>query len=181
MAQRQNIQNSYAQIADFTCSSTTNETDMLGTANAYNGTLDFAANTLGIGDHIFLWAAGLVTCYDATSPITAGSLTLRLKFGGATLSTGAMNFPSPSSGVSTYWRFHGMIACRNTEQRMCLVFETDNVIWPSNPTTRGSSPSLDRTIANSLQLTAPFGLSDASNLFRVTIASVEFRSYNLNT
>lgn len=160
----QNIQNTYAQKDDFTLSNSLVETNLLGTAGAFNGTLTFPDGALAIGDHIFLWASGLLSW--PTKELGNGTLEIKLNFGVGTVTTGAFSLPKDAN--TSPWRCHGMIGCRDITQVMAVSFEADattfqNVQAPDQIPNRfphiGSDlQALVRNAASSLELTAKFSL-----------------------
>ena len=163
-----NITNKYAQTDTFLYNNSNAETSLLGTAGRFNGSLTFGASTINVGDHIFVWATAFMT----SSNLAPGMLELKLKFAGASVSTGAMNVPL---NASTWWRFLGMIACRDTTMGMCILFEADMSIWSNTPVVKGTSPALDRTIANTIDFTSTLSVANAANEVILQVGSVELR------
>jgi hypothetical protein len=163
-----NITNKYAQTASFLYNNSAVETSLLGTAGASNGTLTFGANTINIGDHIFVSAAGLLSAAN----FNPGTLELKLKFAGASVSTGAQTMPL---NVNTWWRFHGMIACRDTDMGICIVFEANTSAWSGTPIIIGATPSLNRGNANTIDFTSTFSVANTANQVVLHVGSVELR------
>lgn len=161
----------FMQTADQTITGTTTETTIFGTGI---GSKTMAANTLTIGKVINIIVSGVFT-----TPVAAGNLTIRVKFGSTTIATGTIS-TLINSATNAGIQFNVTITTRTTGASGTVVVDgsvgydttgvlTRNFVALNNA---GATSTIDTTASQVIDVTAQYA-TGTGNTLKTTTATIE--------
>ena len=160
---------SFVQTADQTVTNTTTETTLFGTGT---GSTTLASGVLA-GRTIRITLRGVMS-----TPVTPGTLTIRVKVGSTTIATATASSLVGSSSNSQF-RFETLIQNRTTGVSGTVVssgtfsYQGASAVVVETLDNAGATATVDTTASNAINVTAQWDTADTGKIIKSVVATIE--------